>query len=99
MNLIWEQVDRVSETESPVLNQVRSTRVALEEKGGWVSLEIRKVVSDWFKWPEDNLGLAVQAVDSSGKSLIIAHTEEENDGSEVWPTSMIVSHCHPLLPN
>jgi len=77
------KVDRVSETESPVLNQVRSTRVALEEKGGWVSLEIRKVVSDWFKWPEDNLGLAVQAVDSSGKSLIIAHTEEENDGSEI----------------
>jgi hypothetical protein len=65
-----------------VLNQVRSTSVALEEKGGWVSLEIRKVVSDWFKYPVENLGLAVQAVDASGNSLITTQADDI-DGSLV----------------
>jgi len=74
------KVDRVSVLESPVLNQVRSTSVALEEKGGWVSLEIRKVVSDWFKYPVENLGLAVQAVDASGNSLITTQADDI-DGS------------------
>ena len=55
---------RVNEDgESPVLNPVRSTKVALQaDKGGWVSLEMRKVVADWFRFPEDNRGLVVHAV-------------------------------------
>lgn len=41
-----------------------------KQSGGWVSFEIRKVVADWFRWPEDNLGLVVHAVhgDSSSTS-------------------------------
>ncbi|KAI9559978.1 Growth/differentiation factor 8 [Daphnia sinensis] len=74
------KVVRVPEGESPVLNPVRMTRVALPpllelvdkvpagkqhsqtQSGGWVSFEVRKVVADWFRWPEDNLGLVVHAV-------------------------------------
>ena len=73
---------RVPKDESPVLNPVRMTRVALEAKGGWVSLEIRKVVADWFRWSEDNLGLVVQAIDADGNSLVVTDPEEA-DGSLV----------------
>lgn len=76
------QVVRVPKNESPVLNPVRMTRVALEAKGGWVSLEIRKVVADWFRWSEDNLGLVVQAVDADGNSLVVTDPEKA-DGSLV----------------
>jgi len=74
------KVVRVPKDESPVLNPVRMTRVALEVKGGWVSLEIRKVVADWFRWSEDNLGLVVQAIDADGNSLVVTDPEEA-DGS------------------
>lgn len=77
------KVVRVPDGESPILNPVRMTRVALpplleliekvpassssgskhnQQSGGWVSFEVRKVVADWFRWPEDNLGLVVHAV-------------------------------------
>ncbi|XP_059350245.1 LOW QUALITY PROTEIN: growth/differentiation factor 8-like [Daphnia carinata] len=32
------------------------------QSGGWVSFEVRKVVAEWFRWPEENLGLVVHAV-------------------------------------
>ena len=80
--MTFPKVVRVPEAESPVLNPVRMTRVALEEKGGWVSLEIRKVVADWFRWPEENLGLVVHAIDSNGASLI-ATDAQDADGSLV----------------
>jgi len=77
------KVVRVPQDESPVLNPVRMTRVALEAKGGWVSLEIRKVVADWFRWSDENLGLVVQVTDFEGKSLsdVIVTDPEAADGS------------------
>ena len=60
--------------ESPVLNPVRMTRVALpplddkKQSGGWVSFEVRKVVADWFRWPEENMGLVVHAVHGDGST-------------------------------
>lgn len=63
MRNVAVQVVSVAEGESPVLTDVRKTKVAMEEKGGWVSLDCHKVVESWFRGaPEDNLGLAVQAV-------------------------------------
>lgn len=56
---------------------MRATRVALptpeevksgKSSGGWVSIELRKVVADWFRWPEDNLGLVVQVMLGDGAS-------------------------------
>ena len=64
------------EGESPVLNPVRSTKVALQEKGGWVSLEMRKVVADWFRFPEDNQGLVVHAVLNIDPSSSDAHLHQ-----------------------
>ena len=85
---------RVPEGESPVLNPVRMTRVALPDEksgkrsGGWVSFEVRKVVADWFRWPEDNLGLVVHAVhgDANAKSSTVPYIVNdplEADGSLV----------------
>ena len=72
----------MSDMESPVLHQVRSARFPLSEKGEWIAMEVRKVVADWFRWPEENLGLAIQAVDSSGKTVIAADLNE-TDGLRV----------------
>lgn len=78
MEYIVFQVVSVPEGESPILNLVRKTRVALppmdekngKQTGGWVSIDVQKVIADWFRWPEENYGIVVHAVhaDTNSKS-------------------------------
>jgi len=51
----------IAKGESPVLNRVRETKFALETKGAWVSIRLEGVVADWFRRPDKNKGLVVQA--------------------------------------
>ena len=100
---INQQVVRVNEDgESPVLNPVRSTKVALQaEKGGWVSLEMRKVVADWFRFPEDNRGLVVHAVlNNDDPSAAAAHMQHKTTqqlvviDSQSDPSLVRLIHSH-----
>lgn len=69
------KVVQVNHGESPVFNKISGTK-GLERKNGWVKVEICKVVAEWFLRPEDNLGLAVQVVDSFGRPVGISNSEQ-----------------------
>lgn len=35
-------------------------------RGGWITIELRRMVAEWFKHPRDNLGVAVKITGSNG---------------------------------
>lgn len=59
------------------------------ERGGWVHLDVRKLMHGWFKSPEENLGLVVNAFDGDGRPLGISKPTDE-DMSSVSCDSKII---------
>lgn len=52
------------------LTQSKAVRVTLDrESGGWVDIDAEEIVSVWFKYPEENFGLVINAFTKSGESL------------------------------
>lgn len=83
----------------------------MSSNGGWVSFEVRKVVADWFRWPEENLGLVVHAVHGdassssstagSGKPSTAPHPHPANSvpiivNDPLQADGSLVSHSRPF---
>jgi len=52
-------------------------------KGTWVTVEMRKVVSQWFRHPDDNLGLVIHSYDNQGRELAVIEATDGNNYSLV----------------
>lgn len=51
-----------------------------EGDGVWVTVDVKKMVEDWFRRPRDNLGLMVFAsAGADGKQLVYTDTNEEDN--------------------
>ncbi|XP_073989818.1 growth/differentiation factor myoglianin isoform X2 [Rhodnius prolixus] len=64
-------------------------------RGKWVSLEVKRLVSDWFKFPMDNQGIAVQASIQGRDDLHPQHllvTPSQNDRSSSYYIPFIEVH-------
>ena len=44
--------------------------------GQWVKVDVKKLVSQWFRHPKDNLGLVVHSYDSEGRPFVIGHPDD-----------------------
>lgn len=79
------RVLRASDT--PLTSHSAAIKVARQNdsEGSWVSLDVRRLVAEWFHYPRDNLGIIIQTVglpDPLGRSLVVTDPEE-GDGSLV----------------
>lgn len=79
------RVLRASDT--PLTSHTAAIKVPRQNdsEGSWVSLDVRRLVADWFHYPRDNLGIIIQAAglpDPLGRSLVVTDPEE-GDGSLV----------------
>ena len=64
--------------------KVRSKKVEVNPgKGTWASIELKKLVSQWFKHPNENLGLVIQTYDNEGRKDFAVVEPFNNDQSLV----------------
>ncbi|XP_065567265.1 growth/differentiation factor 8-like isoform X2 [Artemia franciscana] len=70
------QVLRAVEGESPVSKRAKEIKVDLLHHGGWISVDVREIVSTWFRNPNTNHGIFVKT--SDGNHLVIT---DEMDSS------------------
>lgn len=56
-------------------------------QGGWITIEIRRMVAEWFKHPRDNLGVALKIGGSGGnhRRNMASYLVEINPGAEYAP--------------
>lgn len=59
----------------------------MSRQGDWISLDIRKLVSQWFRHPRENLGIVIQAFDSENESATL-----NVDLDETSPQVFILIH-------
>lgn len=72
--------------DSPVVLPVigRITQPIPSGSGAWVNLEyseLEKLVSDWFRSPQSNLGLLINATDRQGTNLAVVSHQHTESGS------------------
>jgi hypothetical protein len=66
------------------LSKVRAKKIEVSSKKGvWVTIELKKLVSQWFRHPNENLGLAIHSYDSDGKELAVIEANDNEDTSLV----------------
>ncbi|XP_071443076.1 growth/differentiation factor 8 [Hetaerina americana] len=68
--------------ESPQLSIIHSSkeREPLPGRGRWITVDIRRLVIEWFKYPRENLGLVAQVYDSNLHQLVVTDPEEDGGG-------------------
>lgn len=71
------------------------------KKGVWVQIELKKLVSQWFRHPNENLGLAIHSYDNEGKELAVIMANDNEDNSLVsdlfgYPTLLEIMFSVPI---
>ncbi|XP_014253049.1 growth/differentiation factor 8 [Cimex lectularius] len=78
-----------SNSDMPTLNTLTSTREARPIRTGrWVSIDVKKLVVEWFKNPKENMGLGVHAAIPLKDSLHTQHLialSSQYEGSSYVP--------------
>ncbi|XP_026671545.1 growth/differentiation factor 8 [Ceratina calcarata] len=54
-------------------------------RGNWVTIELRRMVAEWFKHPRDNLGVALKISGPGGSHRRNSRLVETNPGAEYAP--------------
>ncbi|CAM1322021.1 MSTN (predicted) [Pycnogonum litorale] len=73
------QVQKLISGESPILNEVHNSEVEITSKrGNWISLDIRKLVSQWFRHPRENMGIVIQAFDGDDEHITVDVDQRES---------------------
>ncbi|XP_032662839.1 growth/differentiation factor 8 [Odontomachus brunneus] len=54
-------------------------------RGTWVTIELRRMVAEWFKHPRDNLGVALKIIGPDGAHRRNSRLVETNPGAEYAP--------------
>ncbi|KYQ56505.1 Growth/differentiation factor 8 [Trachymyrmex zeteki] len=77
---------RTTETGEIVLGPPLTTKHPrpFGRRGGWITIELRRMVAEWFKHPRDNLGVALKITGSSHRKNSI-RLVETNPGAEYAP--------------
>jgi hypothetical protein len=80
--VIYQIVRPENGNDSPTLLHVRAKKIEVSSKKGvWVTIELKKLVSQWFRHPNENLGLAIHSYDSDGKELAVIEANDNEDTS------------------
>jgi hypothetical protein len=65
-------------------SKVRAKKVDVSSKKGvWVQIELKKLVAQWFRHPNENLGLAIHSYDKDGNELAVIEASDNEDNSLV----------------
>jgi hypothetical protein len=67
--LVYRVVGNATEHESMTVLLVAASKLNEQRKPDWVELDARKLIIDWFKSPQDNLGVVVKLEDDTGLSI------------------------------
>lgn len=54
-------------------------------RGTWVTIELKRMVAEWFKHPRDNLGVALKIIGPDGTHRRNSRLVETNPGAEYAP--------------
>ncbi|CAG2161864.1 unnamed protein product, partial [Oppiella nova] len=80
--VIYQIVKPETGNDSPTLLHVRAKKIDVSSKKGvWVQIELKKLVSQWFRHPNENLGLAIHSYDKDGKELAVIEVNTNEDNS------------------
>ncbi|XP_054164627.1 growth/differentiation factor 8-like [Oppia nitens] len=80
--VVYQIVRQENGNDSPTLLHVRAKKIDVNSKKGvWVQIELKKLVSQWFRHPGDNLGLAIHSYDKDGKELAVIEANSNEDNS------------------
>lgn len=77
-----------TETGGPLLGPPLTTKHLRPygRRGGWITIELRRMVAEWFKHPRDNLGVALKITGPGGNHRRnSARLVETNPGAEYAP--------------
>ena len=76
-----------TETGAPLLGPPLTTKHPRPNgrRGGWVTIELRRMVAEWFKHPRDNLGVALKISGPGGNHRRNSKLVETNPGAEYAP--------------
>jgi hypothetical protein len=66
---VYRVVGNATEHQSMMVLLAASSKLTDQREPGWVELDTRKLITEWFKSPHDNLGVVVKLEDSSGHSI------------------------------
>ncbi|XP_066996088.2 growth/differentiation factor 8 [Anabrus simplex] len=60
---------------TPILTEKRSRP---RGRGGWITLEVTKLLVEWFRTRPESMGLTVHATDDQNKQLVVTDPNEED---------------------
>ena len=60
-------------------------------KATWIKIDVKKMVSQWFRNPKDNLGLVLHSYDTEGRELAIGRADQETVDSDLQVSSLLLS--------
>ncbi|XP_046826886.1 growth/differentiation factor 8 [Vespa crabro] len=77
----------VTESGGPLLGPPLTTKHPrpIGRRGAWITIELRRMVAEWFKHPRDNLGVALKISGSGGNHRRNSRLVETNPGAEFAP--------------
>ncbi|RWS12911.1 Growth/differentiation factor 8-like protein [Dinothrombium tinctorium] len=77
------QMVKAKRGDSPTLMLVREKKIQVNaKKGNWVKIEVKKLVTQWIRYPNENIGLVVHSYDSKGREFIIRNPDDNSDLSK-----------------
>jgi hypothetical protein len=66
--LVYQVMGNASEHESMTVLLTTASKPDEHREDGWIELDVKKILQDWFKHPKTNLGVIVKVEDESGAS-------------------------------
>jgi TGF-beta propeptide len=66
--LVYKVVGNASEHDSMTVLLTTVSKLTEHFEDGWIEIDVKRVLQDWFKHPEKNLGLIIKVEDESGTS-------------------------------
>ncbi|KAF4533328.1 hypothetical protein B566_EDAN004449 [Ephemera danica] len=78
---VYQVMGNATEHQSMMVLLIASSKLSEQRKPGWVEVDTRKLLIDWFKSPHDNLGVVFKLEDSTGHSIPYS-TDTHDHGEE-----------------
>jgi len=64
--MVYKVVGNASEHESMTVLFMSASKFSEHREDGWIELDVKKLLQEWFKHPRSNLGVIIKVEDESG---------------------------------
>ncbi|XP_059479762.1 growth/differentiation factor 8-like [Neocloeon triangulifer] len=83
--LVYKVVSNASEHESMMVLLSSASKLSEHREDGWVELDVKRLMQDWFKHPKSNLGVIIKIEDETGASKPYSVATYSSNGEALQP--------------